>query len=102
MAQITVDIQHWVLVDPAAMSKCLEDMSLNDFRGAVRVEPEPMIEDPPEGWTQKPVWDLELNDNKYLDRPPVQAVINQVVVYFGGVLQVMTAADFEAQFGVAP
>jgi hypothetical protein len=102
MAQITVDIQHWVLDTPAAMSTCLEDMSANDFRGAVRVEPEPMIEDPPEGWTQAPVWDLELNDNKYLDRPPVQAAINQVVVYFGGVLQTMTTTEFTEQFGVAP
>jgi hypothetical protein len=102
MAQITVEIQQWHLTDPAAMVACLEDMSQNGFRGMVRVTPEPPPVEPPEGWVAQPVWDMELNDNAHLDRPAVNANIGKVVVFFGGVLQVMTTESFTSQFGEAP
>lgn len=102
MAQVMVEIQHWLLSEPSAMSTCLQDMSAQGFRGQVRVFPEQPPVEPPEGWVASQVWDLELNDNAYLDRPAVVAYIGQVVVFFGGVLQVMEAESFTAQFGEAP
>jgi hypothetical protein len=97
MAQVTVEIQHWLLSDPQAMTTCLEDMSAQNFRGQVRVTP---VAEP----NQEPVnvWDMELNDNAHLDRPAVNAPIGQVVVFFAGVLQTMSAADYQEQFGEAP
>jgi hypothetical protein len=102
MAQIMVEVTHWLLTDPAAMTTCLQDMSVNNFRGQVRVTPEPTPPEPPPDWVATPVWDMELNDNAYLDRPPVNAVIGQVVVFFGGVLQVMSVQEFTDQFGETP
>ena len=112
--EITATIEHWPLKDPAAMAKCLKDMSGHDYRGMVRVMPSPeaaaAAAQAPAGTVtatattagQEPVWDLELNSNTHLEWPPVVARVDEVVVYFGGVLQVMTVEQFTQEFGVAP
>ena len=102
MPTVTVELDHWALDDPAAMAACLNEMYGNGFHGSVWVNPEPTPPEPPEDWVAQPVWRLDLNDTVHRERPTVQGLIGQVVVFFGGVLQVMSADEFAAQFGEAP
>jgi hypothetical protein len=112
--KVEVDLEKWYLTEPAVMAKCLADMSDDGYRGMVRVMPSPAAAaaaaQAPAGTVsatttdvdEAPVWDMELNNNAHPEWPPVTAVLGQVVVYFGGVVQVMSVEQFTQEFGVAP
>lgn len=88
---ITVSIRRWQLDTPAAMLLCLQELADDGYRGQVRTYQSPAESDEP-----TLLWDLEINQD---NRAPIRAETGGVVVSIGGIIDAMTAEQYDARFG---
>jgi hypothetical protein len=93
--------EEWNLPTPAAMFECLSELVDQGYRGAVHCYPVEQVVDPGDDETPPTVetvshWRVEINGDD--NAPAVVAVIDQVVVRFGGLLEAMTEDTYLTRF----